>query len=63
MITSLTLDRALDALHVASSTHALYFYLIDMFGNAIAALENDVWYGSGPINNIKIIDYSFAAGV
>ncbi|KAK0187540.1 hypothetical protein F5146DRAFT_1225975 [Armillaria mellea] len=37
------LDRALDALHVAFSTHALYFYLIDMFGNAIGALETNEW--------------------
>ncbi|KAK0221338.1 hypothetical protein IW262DRAFT_1459539 [Armillaria fumosa] len=36
-------DWVLDALHVALSTHALYFYLIDMFGNATGALETNEW--------------------
>ncbi|KAK0471436.1 hypothetical protein IW261DRAFT_1612036 [Armillaria novae-zelandiae] len=32
----------LDTLHVALSTHALYYYLIDLFGNFIA-IYNIVW--------------------
>lgn len=54
-IITTTLDRVLDALHVALGTHALYFYLIDMFGNATGALGKNVWYVSGLINNIEII--------
>ncbi|KAK0445929.1 hypothetical protein EV421DRAFT_1902283 [Armillaria borealis] len=42
-IYSVALLWVLDALHVALGTHALYFYLIDMFGNATGALEKNVW--------------------
>ncbi|PBK63015.1 hypothetical protein ARMSODRAFT_1024311 [Armillaria solidipes] len=42
-IITTTLGRVLDALHVALGTHALYFYLIDMFGNATGALEKNEW--------------------
>ncbi|PBK84117.1 hypothetical protein ARMGADRAFT_1170086 [Armillaria gallica] len=40
---SVALLWVLDALHVALGTHALYFYLIDMFGNATGALGKNVW--------------------
>ncbi|KAK0477496.1 hypothetical protein EDD18DRAFT_1337885 [Armillaria luteobubalina] len=33
----------LDTLHVALSTHALYFYLITMFGDLIGGLESGLW--------------------
>ncbi|KAG7443423.1 uncharacterized protein BT62DRAFT_331033 [Guyanagaster necrorhizus] len=33
----------LDTLHVALSTHALYFYLIQSFGNYIALLSKIIW--------------------
>ncbi len=36
--------RVLDALHVALSTHALYGYLIDMFGELAGFLVLSVWY-------------------
>ncbi|KAK0187501.1 hypothetical protein F5146DRAFT_1225947 [Armillaria mellea] len=32
---------ALDAVHVALSSHALYFYLIDMYGDLVGALESN----------------------
>ncbi|KAK0457533.1 uncharacterized protein EV420DRAFT_1643863 [Desarmillaria tabescens] len=32
-----------DALHVAFTTHALYFFLIDMFGDLEGALVHSVW--------------------
>ncbi|SJL15347.1 uncharacterized protein ARMOST_18840 [Armillaria ostoyae] len=40
---SVTLLWVLDTLHVALSTHALYFYLITMFGNLVGDLESDLW--------------------
>ncbi|PBK63084.1 hypothetical protein ARMSODRAFT_1024376 [Armillaria solidipes] len=41
---SVVLLWALDTLHVALSTHALYVYMIDMFGDFIGALElRHVW--------------------
>ncbi|KAK0190295.1 hypothetical protein F5146DRAFT_1137130 [Armillaria mellea] len=40
---SVALLWVLDALHVALSTHALYCYLIDWYGNIAAELENDEW--------------------
>lgn len=39
--------RVFDALHVALTTHALYFYLIDMFGDLAGAMVHSVWYVSG----------------
>ncbi|KAK0243649.1 hypothetical protein EDD85DRAFT_1017478 [Armillaria nabsnona] len=40
---SVTLLWVLDTLHVALSTHALYFYLITMFGDLVGDLESDLW--------------------
>ncbi|PBK81094.1 hypothetical protein ARMGADRAFT_1068696 [Armillaria gallica] len=40
---SVALLWGLDALHVALSTHALYYYLIDMYGNLPGALGNNTW--------------------
>ncbi|PBK63003.1 hypothetical protein ARMSODRAFT_1088800 [Armillaria solidipes] len=40
---SVTLLWALDTFQVALSTHALYFYLITMFGDLIGDLESDLW--------------------
>ncbi|PBK74121.1 hypothetical protein ARMSODRAFT_1014437 [Armillaria solidipes] len=40
---SVALLWVLDTLHVILSTHALYFYLITMFGDFIGDLESDVW--------------------
>ncbi|KAK0445944.1 hypothetical protein EV421DRAFT_1902295 [Armillaria borealis] len=40
---SVALLWVLDALHVALSTHALYYYLIDMYGNLLDALGNNTW--------------------
>ncbi|KAK0490193.1 hypothetical protein EDD18DRAFT_1109741 [Armillaria luteobubalina] len=43
---SVALLWILDALHVAFTTHALYFYLIDMFGDLSGAMLHSVWYVS-----------------
>ncbi|PBK81105.1 hypothetical protein ARMGADRAFT_1146715 [Armillaria gallica] len=40
---SVALLWVLDALHVALGTHALYYYLIDMYGNFLGALIANVW--------------------
>ncbi|SJL15372.1 uncharacterized protein ARMOST_18865 [Armillaria ostoyae] len=40
---SVALLWVLDALHVALSTHALYVYLIDMFGDFAGVLVHSVW--------------------
>ncbi|KAK0457282.1 uncharacterized protein EV420DRAFT_1549932 [Desarmillaria tabescens] len=40
---SVALLWILDTLHVALSTHALYFYLIELFGNYIALLSRIIW--------------------
>ncbi len=37
--------RIFDTLHVALSTHGLYFYLIESFGNYLALLDKVIWYG------------------
>ncbi|PBK59111.1 hypothetical protein ARMSODRAFT_1027688 [Armillaria solidipes] len=37
------IGRVLDTFHIAFTTHALYFYLISMFGNFLGALESDLW--------------------
>ncbi|SJL16929.1 uncharacterized protein ARMOST_20461 [Armillaria ostoyae] len=37
------IGRVLDTFHIAFSTHALYFYLITMFGKFLGALESDLW--------------------
>ncbi|KAK0221331.1 hypothetical protein IW262DRAFT_1459532 [Armillaria fumosa] len=40
---SVALLWVLDALHVFLSTHALYYYLIDMYGKFLGALGNNTW--------------------
>ncbi|KAK0243648.1 hypothetical protein EDD85DRAFT_804720 [Armillaria nabsnona] len=40
---SVALLWVLDTLHVALSTHALYYYLIDMYGNLLGALGKNTW--------------------
>ncbi|KAK0482891.1 hypothetical protein EDD18DRAFT_1200926 [Armillaria luteobubalina] len=40
---SVALLWVLDALHLASSTHGVYYYLIDMFGNLQYSLTHSVW--------------------
>ncbi|KAK0457537.1 uncharacterized protein EV420DRAFT_501105 [Desarmillaria tabescens] len=40
---SVALLWVLDTLHVALSAHALYFYLITMFGDLVGDLESDLW--------------------
>ncbi|KAK0221339.1 hypothetical protein IW262DRAFT_1493179 [Armillaria fumosa] len=40
---SVALLWVLDALHVSLSTHALYVYLIDMFGDLAGVLVHSVW--------------------
>ncbi|KAK0243672.1 hypothetical protein EDD85DRAFT_976457 [Armillaria nabsnona] len=37
------IDRVLDAFHVALSTHMLYFYMVDMYGDLVGALGYPVW--------------------
>ncbi|KAK0187543.1 hypothetical protein F5146DRAFT_1140969 [Armillaria mellea] len=37
------IDRVLDAFHVALSTHMLYFYMVDMYGDLAVALGYPVW--------------------
>ncbi|PBK63014.1 hypothetical protein ARMSODRAFT_1007931 [Armillaria solidipes] len=36
-------DWILDTLHVALTTHAMYFYLVEMFGDLAGALVHSVW--------------------
>ncbi|KAK0187592.1 hypothetical protein F5146DRAFT_1123326 [Armillaria mellea] len=40
---SVVLLWTLDILHVALSTHAIYVYVIEMFGDFIGGLEKDLW--------------------
>ncbi|SJL16925.1 uncharacterized protein ARMOST_20457 [Armillaria ostoyae] len=40
---SVALLWVLDTLHVVLSTHALYFYLIEMFGDLSSALVHNIW--------------------
>ncbi|KAK0187530.1 hypothetical protein F5146DRAFT_713046 [Armillaria mellea] len=40
---SVALLWVLDALHVVLSTQALYYYLIDMYGELLGALGNNTW--------------------
>ncbi|PBK63006.1 hypothetical protein ARMSODRAFT_1024305 [Armillaria solidipes] len=40
---SVALLWVLDTLHVILSTHAIYFYLVTMFGDFIGGLEKDLW--------------------
>ncbi|KAK0471450.1 hypothetical protein IW261DRAFT_1612042, partial [Armillaria novae-zelandiae] len=55
---SVALLWILDALHVALSTHALYYYLINLFGN-FTAIYNVVWsfkaFCSAILFNVLII--------
>ncbi|KAK0445926.1 hypothetical protein EV421DRAFT_2034388 [Armillaria borealis] len=42
--TNVFFNRVLDTVHVALSTHALYYYLINMYRNLLGALEgNIIW--------------------
>ncbi len=45
ILTSTIISRILDTLHVAISTHALYFYMIESFGNYLP-LFGIIWYVS-----------------
>lgn len=37
-------DRVLDTVDIVLGTHALYYYLINMYGNLLGALEvNIIW--------------------
>ncbi|KAK0243606.1 hypothetical protein EDD85DRAFT_976276 [Armillaria nabsnona] len=48
----------LDTIHVALSTHALYFYLITMFGDLIGGLENGLWTMKLQLSlNISLVVY------
>ncbi|KAK0474479.1 hypothetical protein EDD18DRAFT_1470670 [Armillaria luteobubalina] len=48
----------LDTLHVALSTHALYFYLITMFGDLIGGLESGLWTMKLQLSlNISLVVY------
>ncbi|KAK0445925.1 hypothetical protein EV421DRAFT_300722 [Armillaria borealis] len=55
---SVALLWVLDALHVALSTHALYFYLVGMFGDLAGALVHSVWSFKVQLDvNVLIIVY------
>ncbi|KAK0243663.1 hypothetical protein EDD85DRAFT_1017486 [Armillaria nabsnona] len=55
---SVALLWILDALHVALSTHALYVYLINMFGDLAGVLVHDVWSFKAQLDiNIIIVIY------
>ncbi|KAK0187539.1 hypothetical protein F5146DRAFT_1140956 [Armillaria mellea] len=48
----------LDALHVALTTHALYFYLVDMSGDLMGALVHSVWSFKVQLDtNVVIVVY------
>ncbi|KAK0474410.1 hypothetical protein IW261DRAFT_1498858 [Armillaria novae-zelandiae] len=48
----------LDALHVALTTHALYFYLVDMSGDLAGALVHSVWSFKVQLDtNVLIVVY------
>ncbi|KAK0484097.1 hypothetical protein EDD18DRAFT_1112149 [Armillaria luteobubalina] len=51
---SVALLWVLDALHVAFTTHALYLYLIDMFGDLSGAMLHSVWYVSGWRHKVQL---------
>ncbi|PBK66764.1 hypothetical protein ARMSODRAFT_959916 [Armillaria solidipes] len=46
MYSRATICRLLDTFHVVLGTHALYFYLIESFGNYLALLSKIIWYGN-----------------
>ncbi|KAK0187531.1 hypothetical protein F5146DRAFT_713275 [Armillaria mellea] len=55
---SVALLWGLDALHLASSTHGVYYYLIDMFGDLEESLTHSVWsFKLMLILNIAILLY------
>ncbi|SJL15369.1 uncharacterized protein ARMOST_18862 [Armillaria ostoyae] len=55
---SVALLWVLDALHVALSTHALYFYLVGMFGDLAGALVHSVWSFKMQLDvNVLIVIY------
>lgn len=50
------IDRVLDAFHVALSTHMLYFYMVDMYGDLVGALGYPVWCVLGQTPNVNFIE-------
>ncbi|PBK81077.1 hypothetical protein ARMGADRAFT_1171552 [Armillaria gallica] len=52
---SVALLWVLDTLHVVLSTHVLYFYLIDMFGNVSGALVQSVWSFKLVVNVVIVV--------
>ncbi|PBK84121.1 hypothetical protein ARMGADRAFT_1088589 [Armillaria gallica] len=55
---SVALLWILDALHVALSTHSLYFYLIDMFGDLAGVLVHNMWSFKAQMGiNITVVIY------
>ncbi|PBK63016.1 hypothetical protein ARMSODRAFT_1088806 [Armillaria solidipes] len=55
---SVALLWVLDALHVALPTHALYFYLVGMFGDLAGALVHSVWSFKVQLDvNVLIVVY------
>ncbi|KAK0243633.1 hypothetical protein EDD85DRAFT_944962 [Armillaria nabsnona] len=55
---SVALLWVLDTLHVVLSTHALYFYLIDMYGDLSGALVQSVWsFKAQLVVNVVIVIY------
>ncbi|SJL16918.1 uncharacterized protein ARMOST_20450 [Armillaria ostoyae] len=55
---SVALLWVLDTLHVGLSTHALYFYLITMFGDLSGGLENGLWSMKLQLSlNISLVVY------
>ncbi|PBK59118.1 hypothetical protein ARMSODRAFT_1027692 [Armillaria solidipes] len=55
---SVALLWVLDTLHVVLSTHALYFYLIEMFGDLSSALVHNIWsFKVQLVINVVIVVY------
>ncbi|KAK0445952.1 hypothetical protein EV421DRAFT_1902302 [Armillaria borealis] len=55
---SVALLWVLDTLHVVLSTHALYFYLIEMFGDLSGALVHSIWsFKAQLVINVVIVVY------
>ncbi len=53
---SLLIDRVLDAFHIALSTHMLYFYMVDMYGDLVGALGYPVWCVPGQTPNVNFVE-------
>ncbi|KAK0430156.1 hypothetical protein EV421DRAFT_1913264 [Armillaria borealis] len=56
-------DRVLDAVHVALGTHAIYHYLIDMYGNFLGALEENVIWSMRVQLLVKVWTIVFVQGI